>query len=168
MIKNGKIWPIFIAVAIFGVVLLGYWTIKETAKADLKESDIYMSYYQDVDDKINDIIAAKIAFNKHYQIQKALIDLSNLQSPTISYKITTVDQKPVNNASLELVISRPDSSVEEIKSKNYSVQDGIYTFHDIKLPKEGRWDLMLKVQVGEYHRFYNLKADTRAKENFEF
>jgi len=56
MLKSGKQWPIFIAVAIFGVVGLSYWTIKETMKTDLTQSNIYMSKYQDIDENINDIL----------------------------------------------------------------------------------------------------------------
>ena len=43
----------------------------------------------------------------------------------------------------------------------FNIKDGIYTFEKINLPKEGRWDIMAKINIGKDSRFYNLKVDTR-------
>ena len=47
-------------------------------------------------------------------------------------------------------------------------ENGVYTFEAIDLPKPGRWDIMAKVTIGEYQRYYNLKADTRNPNTTEF
>jgi hypothetical protein len=36
------------------------------------------------------------------------------------------------------------------------------------LTKAGVWNIIAKVSVGDDYRFYNIKADTRIKEAFEF
>jgi len=167
MIKNGKIWPIMIGISIFAVVLLGYWTIKETLSADLTESNAYMSKYQSVDENINEIIAKKIAFNKAYRLSYEEIKLSK-DGSIIKYKLLTVDGKPVNNAKMKLIISRPVNDTKDITLDKYDVNNGIYRFEKINLPKEGRWDLILKVNIGDKERFYNLKADTRKDKLKEF
>jgi len=167
MIKNGKIWPIMIAVSTFGIVLLGYWTIKETLKADISQSNAYMSKYQTIDENINDYIFKRIAFNKKYNLKLKSLNLSTKDS-VIKYIITAKDNKAVNNAKLELLISRPTDDAKDITLKKYQVKDGVYTFSDIALPKEGRWDLILKVEIGNDSRFYNLKADTRHNNTKEF
>ena len=166
MIKNGKIWPIMIAVSIFGVVLLGYWTIQKTFTADLTQSDMYMSTYQNVDENINDIITKKISFNKNYTIAIDSFDLG--KDGFILYKLTDKQGKNVNGATLELVISRPSNDAKDIKLQPTKVQNGVYSFEHINLPKEGRWDLMLYIKAGDKERYYNLKADTRSKKIKEY
>jgi hypothetical protein len=51
---------------------------------------------------------------------------------------------------------------------NPIVQDGIYTFTNVKLPEKGRWDIMAKVSVADVTRYFNIKADTRIKEAVEY
>ena len=165
MIKNGKIWPVMIALAIFGVVLLSYWTIKQTFKADLTESDMFMSTYQNVNDDINDIINKKIAFNKNYTIVIDSFDLG--KNGYVRYKLTDKNGKSVDDANLSLVFSRPSNDAKDLKAKPSGVKDGIYSF-EVNLPKEGRWDLMLFVKVGDKERYYNLKTDTRSKKIKEY
>ena len=167
MLKSGKQWPIFIAVAIFGVVILGYWTIKETMKADLTESNLYMSYYQTVDDDINDILEANIAFDKDYVLKLTFLDLSGKNGKLI-YSLSDKNGNPISNAEVNLVISRPVNDAKDIPLKPTKVENGKYIFENIHLPKEGRWDLLLKVKVGDKTRYLNLKADTRSKKAFEF
>ena len=167
MLKSGKQWPIFIAVAIFGIVILGYWTIKETMKADLTESNLYMSYYQNVDDDINSILEANIAFDREYRLKLDYLDLDG-ESGKLIYSITDKKGKPVDDAAIELLISRPTNDAKDIALKPSEVKNGKYIFKNIHLPKVGKWHLLLKVQVGGKTRYLNLKADTRSKEAYEF
>ena len=167
MLKSGKQWPIFIAVAIFGVVILGYWTIKETLKADLTESNLYMSYYQNVDENINDILEANINFDKKYTLNLVLHDI-NTQDTKVVYLLTDKSGKAVNGAKVELIVSRPVDDAKDMKFSPSKVENGRYIFENIHLPKEGRWDLLLKVQVGDNTRYLNLQADTRNKNIKEF
>jgi len=165
MIKNGKIWPVMIALSIMGVVVLSYWTIKQTFKADLTQSDMYMSSYQNVDENINDIIAKKIDFNKNYTIQIDSFDLS--KGGYVRYKLTDKTGNMVNDANLTLIFSRPSNDAQDMKVKPSEIKNGIYSF-EVNLPKEGRWDLMLYVKVGDKERYYNLKTDTRSKKIKEY
>ena len=167
MIKNGKIWPVIIALAIFGVVVLSYWTIKETAQADLTQSNVYMENYHNVDDTINDIIMARVAFDKRYTITLKSLNLSSGDEKII-YEVRDKNGTPVTNAQLELLISRPISDAKDIKLHPTKKGKGKYIFENFSLPKPGRWDLLLKIEVGENMRYYNLKADTRSTKAFEF
>lgn len=167
MLKSGKQWPIFIAVAIFGVVLLSYWTIKQTMKADLSQSDLYMSYYQNVDDNINDILEANIAFDKEYSLKLVAVNLGG-KDGEIVYEIRKKDGTPVNDANVKLVLSRPLNDAKDIVLNPTKVKEGKYYFEHIHLPKKGRWNLMLKVDLHEKRRYYNLKADTRSDRTFEY
>ena len=167
MFKSGKQWPIFIAVAIFGVLILGYWTIKETMKADLAESNLYMSSYQNVDDSINDILEANIKFDKNYSLRLVYHDI-NTRSTKITYMLRDKSGKAVNNAQVQLIVSRPADDAKDMKFSPSNIEDGKYIFENIHLPKEGRWDLLLKVQIDKNTRYLNYKVDTRNKKITEF
>ncbi len=166
MFKSGKQWPIFIATAIMGVVTLGYWTIKETMKSDLSQSDMYLSKYQDVDENINDYLAKNIEFNKYYKAKVIAIDLDS-DNGFIRYKIVTSSSAPVSDANVSLVLSRPIADAKDIKLTPSKIENGVYSFENIKLPKKGRWNLHFYVIIGKFEKFDNLKADTRSKEVYK-
>ena len=166
MLKSGKQWPIFVAVAIMGVVGLSYWTIKETMKSDLSQSDMYMSKYQDIDENINDYIVKNINFDKKYVAKVVDIDLAS-QEGYIRYKITTKSNEPVNDATVELVLTRPVADAKDVKLTPTKTDQGIYSFEGIHLPKKGRWNLRFHIKIGKLERFENLKADTRSKEVYK-
>ena len=162
ILESGKLWPIGIALAITAVAGLGVWTIRTTDSASIQESDAYMTSYQTADAKINDFIKAKIAFDKKYKLQYITKKL-NVAGSDIIYSLTTLDGKPVKNAKMILAISRPETQIYDQKLKNPTFENGLYVFKDVKFPKVGVWNLLLKVNVGKNHRFYEIKADTRPK-----
>ena len=73
-----------------------------------------------------------------------------------------------NNATIEIVLTRPNTVKLDLNLTNPSVNEGKYTFNTIDLPKPGRWDIMAKVSIGEKQRYYSLKADTRYPNTTEF
>lgn len=156
---RGLRWPIGIALAIVCVISMGAWTIVETAKEGLQESDIYMRNYQDADTDANKLINAKIAFNKKYNIEYLSKQL-DAQNAQLIYKITTKDGKSVNDAKLKVIVTRPQTHDEDMTLNNPKIDNGIYSF-ETKLPGIGRWDVMALVEIGADKRFYNLKMDTR-------
>ncbi|MDD2356917.1 MAG: FixH family protein [Thiovulaceae bacterium] len=160
MKKNkGLHWPIGLAIAIMCVISMGAWTIVETAKEPVEESNLYMRNYQDADAKANDIINDRIAFNKQYDMQYISKQL-NVNDAEIVYKITTKDGKPVNDANLSIIVTRPQVHSQDVTLNNPKINDGIYKFNT-KLPGIGRWDILASVEIGSLKRYYNLKVDTR-------
>ncbi|WP_457749889.1 FixH family protein [Sulfurimonas sp.] len=160
--ESGKLWPYAIGLAITGVFFLGAWTIVETGKADIQPSDDYMTKYQDADAKANDLIKARIAFDKKYKLK---YDTQQLKEDgcDVKYSLTTLDAKPVKDAQMILVVSRPEVETYTKTLKNPVFENNEYVFKDIKFPKTGVWNLMLKVNVGDDSRFYSIKTDTRIK-----
>lgn len=166
-LSNGRIWPYAISISIIMVFGFCVATVVVTQKASIQNSDIYMTSYQDADSRANDIIEDRIAFDKQYDIQYITSSL-NTNNSVIQYKITDKTSVPINGAELKIIVSRPDDSSFNIELSNPSVHDGVYTFEAIKLAKEGRWDVMAKVNVDKLQRFYNVKADTRVTEVSEY
>ena len=162
IIKSGKLWPYAIALAIAGVFGLGAWTITETEKADIQESDAYMTNYQNADAIANDLIKARIAFDKKYKLKYVTEQLKE-NGCDVKYKLTSLDNKPIHDAKMVLAISRPDTAKFNKKINKPLFEDNLYVFKDIKFPKTGVWDLLLKVQAGSESRFYKVQTDTRIK-----
>ena len=160
--ESGKLWPYAIGLAITGVFFLGAWTIVETGKADIQPSDDYMTKYQKVDANANDIIQARIAFDKKYKLKYDTEQIKE-NGGDVKYSLTTLDGKPVQGAAMTLVISRPEVDTYTKKLENPVFKNGEYVFENIAFPKTGVWNLQLKVEVGDDSRFYAIKTDTRIK-----
>jgi len=145
--SNGRIWPYAIGLSITLVFGFCVGTIVVTQTADIQMSDSYMTNYQDVDAKANDIIKAEIAFDKKYNVSFDSKEISSDNS-TLKYSVSDKNNNVVNSAELILAISRPETD----------------KFNQ------------LKVQVSDDYRFFNVKVDTRKnaqvdiriKEAYEF
>jgi len=161
--SNGRIWPYAIGTSI--VLVFGFCvaTIIVTSTLPVEKSDTYMMGYHEADANANELIEARIAFDKEYKIEYITDGLSQ-ESSVIKYKVTDLNSQPVNNAKLKVVITRPNNHKHDQELLNPIVENGIYTFSSVKLPEAGRWDVMAKVNIDKLQRFYNVKADTRAKE----
>ncbi|MDD2369926.1 MAG: FixH family protein [Sulfuricurvum sp.] len=168
MFKNpGTKWPIIIALAIAGVIGMSVVTLKIAANNPVEMSNFEMHSYHDYDHGINDIIEAKIAFDKKYNIAFLTPQISE-KGTVIEYKVTDKSGNAVNDAKVEAVLMRPDVNQHDINLTNPVVSEGRYAFNPVDLPKAGRWDITAKVTVGADSRYYNLKADTRYPNTFEF
>lgn len=168
MFKNpGTKWPIIIAVSTVIVIIFGVLTIKAAINNPVEMSDYGMQNYHEYDRDANDIIEAKIAFDQKYSIAFLTSQITEKGS-VIEYQITDKAGKAVNNASLNVILTRPDMNKYDINLSNPTVSEGKYTFAPVDLPKVGRWDIMAKVSVGTDQRYYNLKADTREPKTAEF
>lgn len=168
MAKNpGRKWPIIIALSIVAVIGFSIATIRIAVKNPVELSDYGMQNYHDYDKDANDIINAKIAFDKTYSIVFVTPKLTEKEA-VISYALKDKAGKAVNDANVSVVLTRPDTIKLNITLDHPTVSDGIYTFNAVDLPKLGRWDILAKITVGENQRYYNLKADTRNTSTFEF
>jgi len=165
-LKNGKVWPYAISLSIALVFIGAIVTIVVSVKAPVALSDIYMMGYQKADFEANDIIKARIAFDKKYKIE--YLNKTLKMDGAIQYKVTDIDNNPVNNADIKLIITRPNDHNSDQEVVNPTIKDGIYTFTDVKLPLEGRWNIMSRIKINGLHRFYNIKTDTRKKEFTEY
>ena len=168
MDKNaGRKWPIIIGLSIMAVVGFSIATIKVAMNNPVAMSDYGMQGYHEYDRDANDIISEKIAFDQKYAIAFLTPQL-NEKGAVLAYQVSDKAGNPVNDATIDVVLTRPDSSKNDVKLTKPAINDGKYTFEAVDLPKVGRWDIMAKVSVSGVKRYYNLKADTRYPNTFEF
>ncbi|MDD4883335.1 FixH family protein [Sulfuricurvum sp.] len=163
----GRKWPIIIALSIVAVIGFSVMTVKVAINNPVEMSDYGMQDYHHYDNNVNDIIEAKIAFDQKYAI--AFITPQILEKGSvIEYKVTDKSGKPVNDAKVEAILTRPDNKDSDINLSKPTVTEGTYTFAPVDLPKVGRWDILAKVSVGNDSRYFNIKADTRNSSTTEF
>ena len=165
--SSGIIWPYAIGTSIILIFGACVATIVVATKLPVEKSDTYMMGYHQADASANEIINARIAFDKEYKI-KYITDGISIDSSVVKYRVTDINSNPVNNATVKIIVTRPNSRKYDIELSNPTIDDGVYTFSSTKLPLEGRWDIMAKVNVDKLQRFYNIKADTRSKEAKEY
>lgn len=165
--SSGKIWPYALGIAIlgfFGAIVFSITFIVKEAPVQVSAD---MMNYHEADTNANQLIEAEIAFNKKYKIAYITEGLSQ-ESSIVKYRISDLENNPVSDAIIKVIITRPDNNNYTQELMNPSVANGIYTFSSVTLAQAGRWNVMAKVDVGELTRYYNVKADTRAKEAFEY
>lgn len=166
--KNaGKKWPWIIGLSIVGVIGFSVATVKVAISNPVELSDYGMQSYHAYDDNVNNIISAKIAFDQNYTIAFLTPQISEKKS-VIVYQVQDKSGKAIDNAKIEVVLTRPDTAKFDLNLTQPNVSKGTYTFNAIDLPKIGRWDILAKVAIGDKQRYYNLKADTRYPTTFEF
>ncbi|MDQ7044672.1 MAG: FixH family protein [Sulfurimonas sp.] len=167
-IRSAKKWPYIITMAIlgfFGAIVFSISLILE--ETPVQRSNDYMMGYQHANLQANDLIEARIDFNKKYKIAYITESLAQ-EGSTLKYKLTDLDGKMINDASVIVVITRPEHHRYNQELKNPSVENGVYSFSNFTLAEPGRWNIMAKFNVGEYQRFFNVKADTRVTEVKEY
>jgi len=165
--SDGRIWPYAIVVSILLIVVASGITIYVAIQHPVEMSDSNMQEYHHYDKNANDFIAAKIAFNRNYSITY-MSEKFDINDAVVVYKVTDVSGAVVNNAKLDIILTRPDNRNSDIVLDNPTVENGIYTFNAGKLPLIGRWNIMAHVVAGDNERYYNMKADTRQAKAFEF
>jgi len=168
MFKNpGTKWPILISLSIVGIIGASVWTVKVALNNPVEMSDYGMQNYHEYDRDANEIINAKALFDKKYTISFLTEQISQKGSSVI-YKVTDKEGHAIDQAKIKVVLTRPDTNKNDIVLENPNVENGVYQFSPVDLTKPGRWDIMAKISVDNDQRYYNLKADTRNPNTFEF
>ncbi|MEA3227788.1 MAG: FixH family protein [Campylobacterota bacterium] len=166
-LNNGRIWPYAISASIIFIFGACIATIMVSVKLPVEKSDTYMMGYQEANVEANNLIKSRIEFDKQYQI-KYITDNFNLKDSVIKYSVSDIDNNPVNSAKLKIIITRPNNHKNDQEIIDPKIENGIYSFSNIDVPLEGRWDIMAKISIDDKERFYNIKADTRKKEFKEY
>jgi hypothetical protein len=165
--KDGKQWPIGVSASILFVVFACALTIYIAVKNPVEESNVYMQGYHDTDANYNDIINARNSFKKLYDVSFTTKQISQ-EDTVLKYSILNKDGNFVKDAKIEIILTLPYTSKRDISLKNSSFDGENYVFKSVKLPNPGRWNIMAKITVKDEYRFYNLHADTRNPNTFEY
>ena len=158
---SARIWPYAIGISIVMVFGFCVTTVMVTSSANIQETNEYMTNYQTAEENANDYINNKIAFDEKYKIVYTANDLK--ESAKVAFKVTDLDGNIVDGAKLTILVSRPETHIYDQKLESTTLKNENYVFENVKFEKVGVWDIITKVEIGKYSRFYNIKVDTRNK-----
>ncbi len=160
-------WPYAITISILLIVGASVATIMVALENPVQMSDHNMQDYHDYDNNVNSFINAQIQFDRNYDIEYISESLDQKHAVVI-YRVTDKEQNAVDDAKIKLIITHPGHNDLDIIIEDPKVEEGVYTFKEVEIANPGRWNLMAHVVVGENERYYNLKADTRNPNTFEY
>jgi hypothetical protein len=156
--RERNYWPHFILALVAFAVVLGVWTIKVALDNPVELDNSYMVHYRDLDENFYKIEQARRAFDKSYRVE--LLNKKLKQEETIRLRVTDLNGTPVPDATVELLITRPDTTRHDIKTiARY--QNGLYEAN-ISFPLEGRWNIVVLTKIDESRYRYDIyKRSTR-------
>ncbi|MDF1880824.1 hypothetical protein JHD50_05810 [Sulfurimonas sp. MAG313] len=165
--SDGKQWPIGIIASIIFIVLACAATIYVALMQPVQEDADMMMGYHTLNNNANDIIVAGIIFDKKYNLTYVGEGVS-LEGSTLAYKITNKKGDFINDAKIEVILSRPITLDNQVTLSQAKINNGIYSFENIKVPLKGRWNILARVVIGNDFRHMNLKSETGAKSVYEY
>lgn len=156
MSKQKTFWPYGIALSILACVALCVGTIWVSLDYPVEMDHFYLERYQKVDGNINEIIAAQKAFDAKYDVVLENKNFSIKDDKNLKILLISKQNSPLPELKTQLLLTRPDSNANNIEL-NASVSENALITSDFTLAKEGRWQLMLKIDDGSDVGFYKLE-----------
>lgn len=150
-------WPHTVVGMILGCVVACGWTIKIALDNPVEMDTYYMEKYQKVDQNINEIIELQAAFDKAFNLTYSTEQFVMGQN-TMTLKLTDKSGKAINNATIMMMLSRPETNKDNKQMKPSNVENGLYTFGPFEIGKPGRWQILSKIEMGEFKGYHKSEA----------
>ncbi|DAB31851.1 MAG: hypothetical protein PWQ42_585 [Sulfurospirillum sp.] len=141
-------WPHSIIAGIVFIVIACIATIKVALDNPVQMDSFYLDRYQNVDRNYNQLQKAQKEFEKNFSLSYQTKKFNMNQPNSFSMSIQDLNKNTlVENAEVKLVISRPETNEfnQEFILKN--PKNGVFEFHDIKINKPGRWQILTLVTI---------------------
>jgi hypothetical protein len=148
-------WPYAIVAGIILIIIACAYTIKIALDNPVElDSGFYLSKYQDVDYKINELLSKQKIFDAAYQVDFGIKKIVMKKPTTIPIAIIDkTSNQPVDLASIRLLVTRPDTNAYNIELSPTSIKDGYYLFGPITVELPGRWQLLAKIGIEDKEGF---------------
>ena len=150
-------WPHTIIAMIVACIIACGWTIKIALDNPVEMDTFYMEKYQKVDQNINEIIELQTKFDAAFDLSYSTEQFVMGQN-TMTLKLTDKSGKVVNNATITMMLSRPETNKDNKQMKPSNVENGLYTFGPFDIQKPGRWQILSKIEMGEFKGYHKSEA----------
>jgi nitrogen fixation protein FixH len=152
-----NLWPLgILGLLMFGVALT-LWTLDAASNNKVQMDNSYMANYHDVDENYNELVSKRDTFNKKFILDLEEINLK-MGENRVNVKLFSKDIEPIKDAQVTALITRPHTVEQDIKIDTFSyTEGGEYLSSPFTLDKKGRWQIIVKVKVGDYETFEKLK-----------
>ncbi|MGM0624013.1 MAG: FixH family protein [Campylobacterota bacterium] len=172
--KRTNFWPESVAAILIAAALLLVWTVYKTSSMPVQEENIFMSTYQDVDMNAEDFVRQNNLFFDRFDIKlsseytqkeydeefykkrgmfKRVID----PDEPIVLQVSDTQNNAVSVDDITVIVSRPTTRVSDTEIALVRQNTGEYVLQDVTFDSSGRWQLVVKVQKGEYVGFKNIE-----------
>jgi hypothetical protein len=171
---KGKYWPYMILGFLAIGITLGYWTVKHAIGMPVHESNEYMLKYQAADEDANAILEAQKRFDARYDLKLEGLQPSHFKprhlkrkhgqivalnrENSFAYVVTDKAGKPVSDANVSLLVTRPFTEKEDQHFDSLPYKEGSYRVDHLKLANPGRYILRVRVQKGDAVGFQDTEA----------
>ncbi|SHO80222.1 FIG00545237: hypothetical protein [hydrothermal vent metagenome] len=167
--SNKTYWPHMIVGFLMTAITLGYWTVRSASSMPVQESNRYMQKYQMVDIDINDILEKKEAFDKKFTIKlidkERMVVTDNIYSNRvqenqiilnsgsnnfdfiIESKNSSNSIKASNIKSIQFLLTRPHTKVDDILVKDIKIENSKISIKDINIEKKGRYTIQIRIDM---------------------
>lgn len=153
--KQRNFWPLGIFLVTMAVVGLIIWTVNLALKNPVELENSYMTYYQDVDGRINEIQRSEKHFWGIYELKGLGYSFALSEPKGITLRLVKREGgADVSGAKATFRLTRPHTAREDIElGEGIELEAGVYATPAITFPKPGRWKLQgrLETDQGEGH-----------------
>ena len=155
--KERNYYPHAVVGMLIGCVIACGLTIKTALDNPVEMDTFYMEKYQKVDQNINQILELQEKFNAQFNLTYST-EKFVMGNNTITLHLSDKSGQPIENATVKMLLSRPDTNKDNKTFLPSKSENGDYTFGPFEIQKEGRWQISSKIDVGEYKGFTKTEA----------
>ncbi len=157
-VKNERsYYPYVVVGMIIGCVIACGFTVKIAIDNPVEMDTFYMEKYQKVENNINEIMELQGKFDAKFDLAYSTEKFVMGQN-SITLKLTDKSGEAINNANITMMLSRPDSNKENKQLLPSNVENGNYTFGPFEINKPGRWQILSKIELGEFKGYHKNEA----------
>ncbi len=161
--KERNYWPHGILAIIIAVVIGGALSVKEALEHPVQESTYFMKHYQGVEDNAYELEKQKDAFDKHFVISYSTAKFRIGKNKFAIKIVDKITNKPINNADIEMLLTRFETNDLNKKLKPLKVKNGTYIFEDLDIQKLGRWKVLTTTKIEKYRGFNSYEVNATRK-----
>jgi len=157
MIRNNVSLTFLIVVPVLFLAGLTY-VLKVSFATPVEFANDYQMGYRDLEKNYDQIIQKQKLFDSKYKANVVSSDKFSSKSNVIILKIEDLSQKSVENGIVTALVTRPDTSSFDVKLSQFKLENGQYVSTAFDLPKEGRWQVSLKIQINDAIRYVSFEG----------
>ena len=155
-------WPYGIALSIVAIVIACIATIVIALKNPVQMDNFYMDRYQNVDENISEIHDSQRRFDSKFDVIFKGAEIKkdgSFLDVTFEFSVSAKSDESPNFAT-QILLTKPETN-EFNQILEYVWQKRTLTTKSVKLAKEGRWQLLLKLNDGADTGFYKFEIEAK-------
>jgi nitrogen fixation protein FixH len=149
---------------IIGIILLAtvfltglFVALNISFSTPIEMADDYQMGYQELEKKYDDIMNKQKLFDEKYESSVESDTEFAMHGNSVAVRVVDKSGRSVDNANVTAYITRPDTTKLNINLPKFRYEHGRYASSAFDLPKEGRWLVCVKVQIGDTVKYINFE-----------